>query len=71
MKIEISHASRHQVELMFQRFYPEVSLEKSRHFAQLVLDQGKQVSMAQLQGYFMFYKSEPEQAINNIPRIWM
>lgn len=71
MKMEISHATGHQLELMFQRFYPKVSLEKSRHFAELVLDRGREVSMAQLQGYFMFYKSEPDQVLHNIDKIWM
>ena len=71
MKVEIGYASRHQLELMFQRFYPQLSLEKSRHFAELVLDRGREVSMAQLQGYFMFYKSDPDQVMHNIDRIWM
>ena len=71
MKVEISYATRHQLQLMFQRFYPDLSLEKSHHFAELVLKRGREVSMAQLQGYFMFYKSEPDQALNNIDRLWM
>lgn len=71
MKVEIGYATSHQVELMFQRFYPELSLEKSRHFARLVLDRSRPVSMAQLQGYFMFYKSDTDQVMHNIDRIWM
>lgn len=71
LKVEISYATRHQLELMFQRFYPTLSLEKSRHFAQLVLDRGREVSMAQIQGYFMFYKSEPDAVMHNVDKIWM
>ena len=70
MKVHIGYATRHQLELVFQRFYPKLSLEKSRHFAQLVLDRGQAVSMAQIQGYFMLYKSEPENVMKNIEKIW-
>ena len=71
MKVHIGHATRHQLELMFQRFYPALSLEKSRHFAELVLERKKDVSMAQIQGYFMFYKSEPDAVMENIDKIWI
>ncbi len=71
MKVSIGHATRHQLELMFQRFYPSLALEKSRHFAQLVLERERDVSMAQIQGYFMFYKSEPDAVMENIDKIWM
>ncbi len=70
MKLLIGHATKHQLELMFQRFYPQVSLEKSRHFAELVLDRKKDVSLAQVQGHFMLYKSEPDQVLKNIDRLW-
>lgn len=70
MKVLIDYASKHQLEQMFQRFYPKLSLGKSRYFAELVLERGKNVSMAQIQGYFMFYKSEPEEVMNNIDKIW-
>ena len=71
MKVHVGHATRYQLELMFQRFYPTLSLEKSRHFAQLVLDRERDVSMAQIQGYFMLYKSEPDAVVKNIDKIWM
>ena len=71
LKIEIGPATRFQVEQLFQRFYPQLSLEKSRHFAQLVLDKGLKVSMAQIQGYFLFHKSKPEALMKNIDSIWV
>ena len=71
MKVHVGYATKHQLEVMFQRFYPTLSLEKSRHFAELVLERKRDVSMAQIQGYFMLYKSEPDAAIKDIDRIWM
>ncbi len=70
MKVEIGHATTYQIEQLFQRFYPMASLEKSRHFAQLVSDRGRQVSMAQIQGYFLRHKSDPEGVMLNIDEIW-
>lgn len=71
MKTLIGYATKHQLEVAFQRFYPQLSLEKSRHFAQLVLEQSRApVSMAQIQGHFMLYKSEPDAVIRNIDKLW-
>lgn len=70
LKVEIGHATKFQVEQLHQRFYPEVSLEKSRRFAQLVLDKGRKVSMAQIQGYFLLHKSDPDVVMRNIDTIW-
>jgi chaperone BCS1 len=70
MKVQIGHATRHQLEQMFQRFYPKLSLAKSHHFAEVVQKKGKDVTIAQIQGYFMFYKSDPDAALNNIDKIW-
>lgn len=70
LKVEIGHATGFQVEQLFQRFYPQLSLEKSRHFAQLVLAKEMKVSMAQIQGYFLLHKSKPEAVMKNIDSIW-
>lgn len=71
MKVGIDYATRHQLELMFQRFYPDLPLARSCQFAQLVLERGREVSMAQLQGYFMLYKSEPDLVLHNIDKLWL
>ena len=70
LKVEIGYATKLQMEQLFQRFYPEVSLEKSRHFAQLVADREQNVSMAQIQGYFLQHKSDPDGVMTNIDKIW-
>ena len=74
MKVRIGHATRYQVQQMFQRFYPEQLTDSAVRFAQSVAGEegegGRRVSMAQLQGYLMFYKSEPYLALENIHNIW-
>ena len=34
------------------------------------MGEGKRVSMAQVQGYLMFYKSEPHAALQNCHDLW-
>ena len=76
MKVRIGHATRYQVQQMFQRFYPEQPADSAVRFAQSVAGEeeegegGRRVSMAQVQGYLMFYKSEPHLALENIHNIW-
>lgn len=70
MKVAIGYATSYQVEQMYLRFYPEQSVARARLFAERVTGQDKPVSMAQLQGYFMFNKNEPEDSLNNISQIW-
>lgn len=66
IKLLIDYASEYQLEQMFSRFYPEASLAKSRVFAQSVLKLNRQTSLAEIQGYFMLYKTDPDSALNNL-----
>ena len=71
MKVVIDYASEHQLQQMYQRFYPEQHIEKSLQFARKALSyEKKNVSMAQIQGYFMLHKSEPNSALENIDKLW-
>ena len=70
MKVRIGHATEYQVQQMFQRFYPDQPAASSLQFAQRVAEGGRRVSMAQVQGYLMFYKSEPHMALENIQELW-
>ena len=70
MKVKVDHATEYQVQQMFQRFYPDQPVESSHHFAQSVLKEGRRVSMAQVQGYLMFHKSEPQAAMENVQTLW-
>jgi len=68
--VEVGHATSFQIQQLFQRFYPEASLEKSRHFAQAVANKGQNVTMAQIQGYFLRHKSDPEGVVLNLNSMW-
>ncbi|CAG8540826.1 1741_t:CDS:2 [Funneliformis caledonium] len=54
------NASDHQIKTMFLRFY-EGENQLAEEFVQSV--KGKKVSMAQLQGHFVFYKNDPKCAV--------
>lgn len=56
----LGDASEHQIRTMFLRFY-EGENQLAEEFLQKVKD--KKVSMAQLQGHFVFHKNYPENAI--------
>ena len=65
MKELIGWASAHQLEQMYMRFYPQESRVRAAAFAQKVKENGQEVSAAQVQGFFMFHKSDPQTAIKN------
>ena len=52
--------------------YPDQPAASSLQFVQRVLEGGRRVSMAQVQGYLMFYKvkSEPHMALENVQALW-
>jgi len=57
-----------QLTTMYNRFYPTESLEKAAKFASGVTELEVPVSAAQVQGYFMWYKKNPQEAIDNVWR---
>lgn len=64
MNIYIGVASRQQLGQMFVRFFPGED-EHAEQFAALC--EGEGMSMAEVQGYFMFFKGDPpEKALANI-----
>ncbi|CAK9012965.1 unnamed protein product [Durusdinium trenchii] len=63
LSIYIGLASRSQLKMMYLRFFPGQE-DLSETFATVCEDEG--LSMAELQGYFMFFKNKPEEAVANI-----
>lgn len=57
---------------MFLRFYQgESALAEAKEFANQVLKHGRNVSPAQIQGYFMFHKtSKSKEVIESVNMIW-
>ncbi|XP_019873977.2 mitochondrial chaperone BCS1 [Aethina tumida] len=72
LKEYIGWCSHSQIEQMFYRFYPgENAPEQAKTFADKVTGEGKNVSPAQIQGFFMVHKhSKPEEVIDNYKLIW-
>ena len=56
----LDDASDYQIKTMFLRFY-EGENQLAEEFAQKA--KGKKVSMAQLQGHFVFYKNDPKGSV--------
>jgi chaperone BCS1 len=64
----IGHCSRHQLAVMYSRFYPSENAARAQQFAEGVSALGIDVSAAQVQGYFMWYKHSPQEALENVFR---
>lgn len=66
VKVYLGDADHNQILQMFDRFY-----DSNHHLRHEFLHQLKEksVSMAQLQGHFMRYKSNPKEALDNIKHI--
>ena len=64
----IGHCSRSQVQLMFSRFFPKESTKMAEEFAAKVTELSVPVSAAQIQGFFMFFKNNPQAALDNVFR---
>lgn len=64
----IGHCTQHQLQQMFSKFYPDQPQEQGAMFASEVTKLECPVSAAQVQGYFMWFKHHPDQAIENVWR---
>ena len=64
-KEKIDYATDHQMKQMFTHFFPEELEHRSQEFARRVTEAGQPVSAAQIQGFFMFHKKDPQAAIDN------
>lgn len=72
MKEYIGYCSATQLENMYLRFYNGIEgANNSKIFAEKVLSYKKNVSPAQIQGYFMTHKlSDQATVLNNVQNIW-
>ncbi|OAD52232.1 Mitochondrial chaperone BCS1 [Eufriesea mexicana] len=73
VKEYIGWCSANQVEQMFLRFYKNIdnkANELAKQFTESVLSEKKHISPAQIQGFFMFHKNDPQNVLKNVSRIW-
>ena len=68
-KEKIDYASHYQLSKMFKRFYPEQSPNKAVLFVDAAMAMSNKISIAQIQGLFMMYKSEPDAVIKHIEKL--
>lgn len=69
----VGHCTEYQLEKMFYRFYgvSEKTTVLAKEFVEKVTVEGKPVSPAQIQGYFMIHKtSDHKTIIDNVATIW-
>lgn len=68
----VGHCSGSQLEQMYRRFYTDTAAqENAKRFADSVLAFKKNVSPAQVQGYFMVHKvSDQETVLKEVQMIW-
>jgi chaperone BCS1 len=67
VQVQVGLATPSQIRRIFLRFYPSHPQLGDKLSAGLKSqDASKLPSMAQLQGYFMFFKTSPEEAVNHI-----
>ena len=65
-KVFIGHCDHYQLKQMFSRFYPDAKEELVNEFADKVIGLESPVSAAQIQGFFMFSKDNPQDIIDNV-----
>ena len=69
-KEKIDFATEHQLIEIFQRFYPEEAESSAHDFAVRACAHGKPISIAQVQGFFMMHKADPQSVLNETEQIW-
>ena len=69
VKEYIGHATSFQLKQMFRRFYPETNSIEAESFAESVQKLNRPVSMAEVQGLFLFYKNDSNDLMKNVDKI--
>lgn len=66
VKEYIGYASKNQIIRAFKKFYPDADNKFAEEFANKIENFKQPVSMAQLQGFFLFHKQNYEDAIKDV-----
>lgn len=69
VKEKIDYATDYQLQQMYLRFYPEESQAMAEKFSKSAQDENAKISLAQVQGLFLQYKSEPQTVIDNVEQL--
>lgn len=73
-KLLLGWCSSYQIEQMFINFYKNNECDDveslAKEFAEKVVACNKNISPAQIQGFFLFYKNEPDKVIDDLSKLW-
>lgn len=69
VKQEINYADKEQLTRAFKHFFPDSHYQVASKFADNVLSNMKQVSMAQVQGHFLLYRNDPMRVVDEAKMI--
>ena len=70
VKEYIGYASDQQLKKAFNNFYPNASDQQMESFTTIIRKHDKPISMAAVQGFFLFFKDDPEAALENTDLIF-
>ena len=62
----IGYATEYQILNMFFKFYPETTESSAKVLTEKLIALNKNISSAQIQGYLMLFKNQPELALKNL-----
>ncbi|CAL8085511.1 unnamed protein product [Orchesella dallaii] len=66
MKLHLDYPDDDQLKQVYARFYPEAGIRMKAEFVKRVRELRINVTMAQIQGLFMFYKKDGQDVIDNV-----
>ena len=69
LKAKVDYCTTHQLQKMFERFYPDETTQRAELFADRVIASVKTISPAEIQGYFMLHKDSGQDALDNTENI--
>uniref|UniRef100_A0A914DII4 Mitochondrial chaperone BCS1-like ATPase lid domain-containing protein n=1 Tax=Acrobeloides nanus TaxID=290746 RepID=A0A914DII4_9BILA len=65
----LGHCNEDMIERMFRKFYNDVSDEMAKNFVEATKKLEKTISPAELQRHLIYYKLDPQEAIDNVHSI--
>ncbi|XP_052269172.1 mitochondrial chaperone BCS1-like isoform X2 [Dreissena polymorpha] len=69
VKEKIDYATDYQLQQMFTRFYPSEAPERAQVFSHTARTHNTNISLAQVQGLFLKFKSDPDLVFQNIDKL--
>ena len=69
-KQHIGYCSKQQLQMMFNNFFPQSPSEECVQFAENVFNNCEEISAAEVQGFFMFFKKSSRTALDNVHHLY-